>query len=258
MLTMMLLSSCGLRGETKSTPVPKTRTLTVFAASSLTEAFTELEAQFEAGHNGVDVLLHIAGSHTLSQQILNGSQADVFASANLAEMESLVAAGLVEAGTSRVFATNMLAVILAPKNPAGIESLEQLAEPGIKLAMAAEQDPAGQYARAALKNMNPAYGEGFDQKVLANVVANEENVRKTLAKVQSGEADAGLVYLSDTVAASELLAIVIPTQYAGIARYPAAVMKGSLEPGLAAEFVQALLSDGMQAALRQWGFGGKE
>lgn len=106
--------------------------------------------------------------------------------------------------------------------------------------------------------MNTTYGEGFDQKVLGNVVSNEENVRRVLAKVLLGEAHAGFVYLSDTLAAPELQAIIIPTQYGGVARYPAAALKNSHEPGRSEEFVQALLSDEMQATLRRWGFGGKE
>jgi molybdate transport system substrate-binding protein len=256
-LFVVLLCGCGLRGEITSQSSPAARRLTVFAASSLTEAFSEAGTQFEASHPGVDVIFNFAGSQTLSRQILEGAQTDIFASANQAEMDPLVAAGLAEVGTSVVFVTNMMAVILLRITCWGL-TLRATVEMGIKVVMAAAQVPAGQYARVALKNLNSRYGEGFDQMVLGNVVSNEENVRQVLAKVQLGEADAGFVYLSDTLAAPGLKMIVIPAQYGGVARYPVAILKDSHEPDLAQEFVKALLSNEMQAVLRRWGFGGKE
>lgn len=150
-LLLVLLCGCGLREQSVLQPAPKFHTLPVFAASSLTEAFSELGEQFEASHAGVDVIFNFAGSQTLRIQILEGTQTDVFASADQTEMEALVAAGLVEAGTPEVFATNMLAIILPENNPTGIESIEQLSQAGIKVVIAAQQVPAGQYTRAALR-----------------------------------------------------------------------------------------------------------
>jgi len=258
MLILILLSGCGSRIQNTLQPVPSPRPLTIFADSSLTEAFSELGAQFETNHPDVDVIFNFAGSKTLRTQILEGAHGDVFASASPDEMGALLSGGLVETGAPQVFATNMLVVITPANNPAHIEALEQLAQAGLKVVMASEQVPAGRYARLALMNMNSDYGKGFDQKVIANVVSNEENVRQVLAKVQLGEADAGFVYLSDTLAAPDLPAIVIPARYGGFAKYPVAVLKNSQEPGLAAEFVRTLLSGEGQVVLRRWGFGGRE
>jgi molybdate transport system substrate-binding protein len=239
-----------------SNALTEARTLTVFAAASLTNAFTELGQVFETLYPGATVSFNFAGSQTLRTQIIEGAPADVFASANAAEMSALADAALVENDAlTQVFVINKMVVILPEENPAGIQSLEQLGDPGLKLILAAEEVPAGKYARIVLKKMNAEYGQGFDQKVLGNVVSNEENVRQALAKVQLGEADAGIVYQTDALVMSGLLAIEIPAKYNSVAQYPIAALKNAPNADLAREFVDFVLSSEGQTILQRWGFG---
>jgi molybdate transport system substrate-binding protein len=238
------------------TATPEPRTLTVFAASSLTEAFTEIGQAFEASHPGVTVALNFAGSGALRTQLEQGAVADVFASANKTEMESLVSGNLVAAGSARIFLNNSLLVILPAGNPAGIQTLQDLARPGLKLVLGDTTVPAGKYARQVLANLDadPAFAPDFSARVLANLVSNETNVRQVVAKVQLGEADAGMVYVSDAVAAPDLLTIEIPAAVNVIAQYPIAVLTNAPQPGLAAEFIAAVISAEGQATLERWGF----
>ena len=234
------------------------RTLTVFAAASLTEAFTETGKNFEIAHPGATVAFNFAGSQTLRTQIEAGAPADVFASANKTEMEALVQASLVAEGTPQVFLTNKLVVILPTNNPGALERLEDLANPGLKLVFAAEEVPVGKYARQALDQMNGPYGADFKERVLENVVSNEDNVRQVVTKVQLGEADAGIVYTSDAVAAPELKTIDIPAELNVIAEYPIAQLIHSANADLATAFIDYVLSDEGQAILQKWGFGPPE
>jgi molybdate transport system substrate-binding protein len=237
------------------TSTPEPLTLTVFAASSLTDAFTEIGRNFEAANPGVTVTLNFAGSQALRTQIEQGAPADVFASASGKEMDALVTGKFVAEGTPQIFLTNKLVVILPANNPANLEKLEDLAKPGIKLILAAEAVPVGNYARQALDKMNGSFGADFKDKVLANVVSNEDNVKQVVAKVQLGEADAGIVYISDTVAAPDLKTVEIPAELNVIAKYPVAPLANSTNAELAKAFVDYVLSVEGQAILQKWGFG---
>ena len=237
-----------------ATPEPAPQTLTVFAAASLTDAFTEIGAAFDATNPGVTTTFNFAGSQALRTQIEEGAPVDVFASASGKEMETLVTGSFVGADVSQVFLTNKLVVILPENNPATLEKLEDLANPGIKIVLAAEEVPVGKYARQALDLMDASFGTGFKDKVLANVVSNEDNVKQVVAKVQLGEADAGIVYVSDVVAAPELKSIEIPTDLNVIAKYPIAPLVKSENADLAAKFIEYVLSVEGQAVLAKWGF----
>ena len=244
-----------------NTPVPPTatsqpRTLTVFAAASLTEAFTEIGKDFEAAHPGVMVTFNFAGSGTLRTQLEEGAVADVFASANQTEMNTLVTDNLVAANSSQIFLTNILIVILPANNPANIQTLHDLARPGLKLDLCDTTVPAGKYARQILDNLDkdPAFAANFSTQVLANVVSNETDVKQVVAKVQLGEADAGIVYISDAIAAPTLKTIEIPAADTVIAKYPIAVLDKAPQPDLAANFVAYVLSSDGQAVLKKWGF----
>ena len=232
------------------------RTLTVFAASSLTDAFKEIGKNFEVSHPDVTVTFNFAGSGTLRTQLEQGAAADVFASANITEMNTLITNKLVAADFSQLFVTNSLLVILPASNPANIQTLADLARPGIKLVLGDTTLPAGKYARQILANMDkdPAFSFGFSKLVLANVVSNETDVKQVVAKVQLGEADAGIVYVSDSIAAPELKAIQFPKADNVIAKYPIARLKGSTAPDLAAYFIAYVLSPDGQAILKKWGF----
>ena len=230
------------------------KTLTVFAAASLTDAFTEIGAAFDAANPGVTTTFNFAGSQALRTQIEEGAPADVFASASSKEMETLITGSFVMKDVPQVFLINKLVVILPSNNPAGLEKLEDLANPGIKVVLAAEEVPVGKYARQALDLMDASFGTGFKDKVLANVVSNEDNVKQVVAKVQLGEADAGIVYVSDVAAAPELKSIQIPTDLNVIAKYPIAPLVKSENADLAAKFIEYVLSAVGQTVLAKWGF----
>lgn len=236
------------------TAKPEPRTLTVFAAASLTDAFTEIGANFDAANAGVTTTFNFAGSQALRTQIQEGAPADVFASANNKEMTALIETSFITAESSQVFLSNQLVVILPANNPAGIDSLEDLASAGNKIVFAAEEVPVGKYTREALDKMNASFGSDFKDKVLANVVSNEDNVKQVVAKIQLGEADAGIVYTSDAVAAPELQRIEIPADLNVIAKYPIAPLVESANADLAQAFVYYVLSDEGQAILQKWGF----
>ena len=238
------------------TAMSEPRTLTVFAAASLKDAFTEISRNFEAAHPGVTVTLNFAGSQTLRTQLEEGASADVFASANHTEMDNAVKAGLVQDGAAQDFLTNKLLVILPANNPAGLVSLQDLARSGVKVVLAADTVPAGKYARQVLDKMSqdPTFGSDFGTKVLANVVSNENDVKQVVAKVQLGEADAGIVYVSDAVAAPELMTIEIPAKLNVTAQYPISALTQTPQPELAAEFIAYVLSSQGQDVLAKWGF----
>jgi molybdate transport system substrate-binding protein len=255
----LILTACGSATPTAQptsvqTATPEPHTLTVFAAASLTDAFIEIGQNFEAVHPGVTVTFNFAGSQALRTQIEQGAIADVFASANTKEMDTLVTDNLVPTDTAQIFLTNSLLVILPASNPAHIQTLEDLSIPGIKLVLAAEDVPAGKYARQVLDNLNSLYGTGYKDAVLANVVSNEDNVKQVVTKVQLGEADAGIVYVSDAVAAPDLQTIPIMDEYNVIAKYPIAILSSAPESELAAVFVDYVLSAEGQAILQKWGF----
>jgi molybdate transport system substrate-binding protein len=236
------------------TTTSEPRTLNVFAAASLTDAFTEIGKNFEAANPGVTVTFNFAGSQALRTQIEEGAPADVFASANQKEMDALITGTFVAQDAPQIFLTNKLVVILPADNPFGLESLEDLAKPGIKLVLAAEEVPVGKYARQALDQLNGQFGSDFKDKVLANVVSNEDNVKQVVAKVQLGEADAGIVYTSDAVAAPDLKTIEIPAALNVTAKYPIAPLAKSANIDLATAFIDYVLSTDGQAVLQKWGF----
>ena len=236
------------------TNAPEPRTLTVFAAASLTDAFSEIGKIFEAANPGVTITFNFAGSQALRTQIEEGAPADVFASASGKEMDTLVKSAFVTEGIPQVFLTNKLVVIMPADNPAKLNSLADLANSGIKIVLAAEEVPVGNYARQSLDLMNGSFGADFKNKVLANVVSNEDNVKQVVAKVQLGETDAGIVYTSDAVAAPELQTIEIPTELNVIAKYPIAPLVKSANTDLAQAFIAYVLSTDGQAILQKWGF----
>ena len=254
----LLISACGPSAIPASAPAPAPvpRTLTVFAAASLTGAFGDIGKAFEAANPGVTVQFSFAGSQALRTQIEQGAPADVFASADHKNMDPLVGENLVASGAGQDFATNLLTVILPPKNPANIRTLQDLARPGLKLIFEDPSVPAGNYTRQILANMSkdPTYGSDYGTKVLANVVSNETDVKQVVAKVDQGEGDAGVVYVTDALAAPDLQSIAIPADYNVIAHYPIAALLKAPNADLAAAFVAYVLSADGQAVLKKWGF----
>ena len=227
-------------------------TVIVFAAASLSDAFAELAADFEDEHPGVDVRLNFAGSATLRTQILEGAPADLFASASPAEVEAIDAAGLVV--EQRPLVGNTLAVASARRRET-VSAFADLAEPGLRLVLAAEEVPAGRYARAALAlaDADGAFGAGFAERVLANVRSNETSVRSALAKVELGEADAAIVYASDLTAAGAgtVLTIPVPPEFQVPVEYRIALLSDS---AAALAFLDFATSSEAATVLARYGF----
>ena len=235
---------------------PAPSTLTVYAAASLTDAFKELGKKFDADHPGLTTRFNFAGSQQLALQIEQGAPADVFASADQRWMSYATEKGLI-GGEPSVFARNRLVAIVPRTNPARIGSLQDLTHRGIKLVVPAEAVPAGKYSRETLQNLAsaPGFPPEYNRRVLANVVSQEENVKAVVAKVQLGEADAGLVYRSDvTPAVARFVRVFeIPDPYNVIATYPIAVLKTARNPEAARQFVALVSSDAGQRVLQRHG-----
>lgn len=225
----------------------------MFAASSLTDVLTEAGKRFEAANPGTRVTFNFGSSAALATQITEGARADVFAPANQAQMAVVERAG--EVSGARTFATNTLVVAVAQGSD--VETFGDLANPGVRLVLAAKDVPAGQYARESLaKASTPqGFGEDFATRVLANVKSEEVNVRAALTKVQLGEADAAIVYETDIRGLSGIRRVPIAGEFNVRAEYPIAVLKRAANGDGAAAFLAYLLSAEGQALLREFGFG---
>src|SRR5215213_5171306 len=230
-------------------------TLTVFAASSLTDAFGELATTFEERNPGVEVRQSFESSSTLLAQIQQGARADVFASAAEEEMDAAVDDGLV-AGGPEVFARNREVILVPQANPANIRGMKDLAKPGVKLVLAEEGVPAADYALAMLGKADADYGGDFRQDVLSNVVSREADVRASVSRVALGDADATLGYASDYTPdiRDRVKVIQIPADLNITATYPIAVLQDARSPGQAREWVDLVMSDEGQRVLEKWGF----
>lgn len=231
--------------------------LTVSAAASLTNAFRELAPLFETANPGIKVHLNFGSSGSLLQQIAKGAPADVFASANHTQMDAAVESGRIDADAPTVFVTNRLVVVIPADNPGDIQTLQDLANPGTLIVLAAAEVPVGKYSLEFLDkaSADPAFSETFREDVLANVASYEENVRSVLNKVSLGEADAGIVYTSDLVGVEGVSGLEIPDELNLVAEYPIAILNDSANSEMAAAFVEFVLSDGGRALLAEYGFG---
>ncbi|MFO7563309.1 MAG: molybdate ABC transporter substrate-binding protein [Enhygromyxa sp.] len=253
-LLLLLVASVTLAGA--CTRKGESQTITVFAAASLGEAFAAIERAYEAEHPGVDVELNFAGSQLLAIQLLEGASAQVFASADAAQLDRVAAE--LELLDRRRFASNRI-VIAVPAGSA-LEGVQDLTEPGVRVVLAGETVPAGRYARLALEQI-PVDSVDLRAAVERNVVSNETDVRAVVAKVRLGEADAGLVYATDVIgdAALELRELPELTLGAGLsAGYELAVLgerNSEQLRGAAVQFVDFVTGPRGQAILAEHGFG---
>ncbi len=230
--------------------------MTIFAAASLTASFSEIGEGFEAANEGVTVEFNFAGSQALATQLVEGASADIFASANTAQMERVVEADL-NGEAPIIFARNQLVIIVPSKNPAGVQAPNDLGEPDLNLVLAAEEVPVGRYAREMLAALSAAteFREQFPSFSTFHIVSNETNVNHVITRVRLGEADAGIVYATDVTpeVAKEVEMIPIPDALNVIAAYPITVMAAG-DASLASEFIDFLLSDEGQRIMASWGF----
>ncbi len=227
-----LVSGCGSDGGSSGPEA------TVFAAASLTEVFRAIDP---------GATFSFAGSDELATQIREGAPADVYAAASPRYPDELFEEGLVEEPV--VFATNRLVLVVPSGNPAGITSVEDLGADGVKLVIGAEGVPIGDYTRTVLETMGQT-------AVLSNVVSNEEDVKGVLAKVVSGDADAGFVYATDAKAAGDDVEVIeLPESAQATVLYPIAIVTGAEDPDAAQAFVDLVLGPAGQEALTEAGFG---
>ena len=237
-------SGGGAGGQQASTPDPLAgRHLTVFAAASLTEAFTDGKTRLQAAHSGFSVTYSFAGSQTLVTQIKNGAPADVIATADATTMQTLVTAGLVD--PPRTFARNKLEIVVAPGNPKNLTGLMDLGRSDLKVVLEDPSVPAGRYGRQALQ----AHG------VTVHPVSQPLDVKSELLAVEQGNADAGIVYVTDVSSAgSAVSGVQIPDSQNIVATYPIAVVKASTKSAAAQAFVDDAISGTVQHALVARGF----
>jgi molybdate transport system substrate-binding protein len=230
-------------------------TLTVFAASSLTDAFGALAKTFEERNPGAEVRQSFESSSTLLTQIQQGAPADVFASAAREEMNTAAEDSLV-AGEPEVFARNREVIMVPRDDPANIESMRDLAKPGTKLVLAEDGVPAADYALEILGTASAEYGSDFKQDVLSNVVSREADVRASVGRVALGDADATFGYASDYTPdiRNQVRVIQIPENLNIIATYPIAVLRDAKDPELARKWVDLVVSGEGQRVLEKWGF----
>ena len=218
--------------------------LLVSAAASLTDAFAEMESAFEDANPDVDVLLNFGSSSALREQILEGAPADVFASANSSNMDQVAEAGEL-AGAAEIFVTNSLQIAVPTGNPAEVTGLEDFAREDLLIGLCAEDVPCGDFGRQALENAG----------VIPSIDTNEPDVRALLTKVEAGELDAGITYVTDVLsAAGTVEGVDIPAEVNVVAEYPIATLLGAPNPDAAVAWVEFVLSEEGQAILTSYGF----
>ena len=254
LLVLFGLSGCGGEGSPEGGQQTVDATLTVLAASSLTDAFGKLEGAFEEQNPGTDVRVSFASSSELLLQSQQAAPADVYASADEAKMDTAVEEGLV--GEPRTFARNLPVVIIPAANLAGIGEFSDLAGADAQIVLAEQGVPIAEYAEQVLANADRAYGEGFAQGVLDKVVSREANVRAAAQRVSLGEADATFVYQSDVTEdiRDRVRVVEIPETLNVVATYPIAALERSENPDLAQEWTDFVLSEEGQDVLEGYQF----
>ena len=236
-LIALVVTACGGSGDAEGE-------ILVSAAASLTDAFAAVEAEFEEANPGTDVVLNLGSSSTLREQILEGAPADVFASANTSNVDQVVEAGE-NAGDPEIFVTNSLQVAVPEGNPGGVTGLSDFANEDLVIGLCAEEVPCGEFGREALANAG----------VTPSIDTDEPDVRALLTKVEAGEVDAGIVYVTDVMSTEGAVeGMEIPEEDNVVAEYPIVALNGAPNPDGAAAFVEFVLSEEGQAILDDFGF----
>jgi len=238
----LALAACGGDDDSgRSSGAASSGELKVFAAASLTAAFTELGQQYTSANGGTKVTFNFAGSQALATQIQQSAPADLFASADIPNMDKVK--DLVR--TPQNFASSQLQIVVEKGNPKGVMGLDDLANPDLKVVLAAPDVPAGKYAAQILGKAN----------VTVKPVSEEDNVKAVVTKVSLGEADAGIVYVTDVTAGGDKVeGVEIPETQNVLATYPIATVKASKNADMAQAFMELVLSAEGQQVLKQYGF----
>ena len=236
-------SSSSTTAPSTGSSAPATGTITVFAAASLTEAFTQIGKQFEAAHKGDTVKFSFGPSSGLATQITSGAPADVFASASPTTMQQVVSAG--DASNPQNFAKNKAEVAVPPNNPGKVTSVKDLAKSSVKVALCQPQVPCGKVAAQVFKNAG----------ITVKPVTLQVDVKSVLTQVETGNVDAGMVYVTDVLAAgSKVKGVTIPANENASTLYPIATVSSSKEKSIANAFVAYVLSPAGQSVLTAAGF----
>jgi molybdate transport system substrate-binding protein len=242
--SVSLLLVANLVGCSSKSPSPSRQSIVVFAAASLKPTFTQIGERFKTDNPGASVDFNFAGSSELATQLAQGATADVFASADTAQMDTVAGAGLLN-GTPVNFAANTLVIVTAPGNPKKVESVADLTQPSLSVVVCQQPVPCG----AAAQRIEDKTG------VHLNPVSEEPNVTDVLNKVTTGQADAGLVYVTDAVNAGDKVATVkFPESAGAVNVYPIAVLKKAPQGALAQKFVDLVTGEAGQKILDQAGF----
>jgi molybdate transport system substrate-binding protein len=240
----LLAAACGGNGDNSSSGGSGSGSpaeIKVFAAASLTAAFNKIGQDWTAANPNAKVTFNFAGSQALATQIQQGAPADVFASADTTNMGKVSS----QADTPKNFASNLLQIIVAKGNPTGVKGLSDLSKPDLKVVLAAPDVPAGKYAQQALGARH----------VTVRPVSLEDNVKAVVTKISLGEADAGIVYVTDVTAGGDKVeGVDIPNSQNVPATYPIAVLKASSHQAQAQSFMNMVLSDQGQQVLKSFGF----
>ncbi len=242
---LMLISALSACGDSTPNGSSDKVALNVFAAPALQSALKEIAPKFQQAHSNVTIQYSFVDAQHEAQQINQGAAADVFIPDSEAQMNVVIQSGKVDASTSKALVRALLVVILPKSNPRKITQLQDLAKDGTKLVLAAPSLPAGQFAADFLEkaSADPSFGSGYKARVLGNVISYEKNVASVISKVSSGQADAGIVYKTDTIASSSKLTLLsIPANLQTVATYPAAPIKGSKNAGTAHDFINYLMT----------------
>jgi molybdate transport system substrate-binding protein len=240
-----------LAGTVPATLAP----ITVFAAASLDKPFSIIGQAWAAQHPGSTLTFSFDASSSLRTQVEQGAPVDVFASADVGNPQALVDACLAPAPVT-VFASDHLVIVVPSTDPAGIASPADLAKPGVRIVAAGDDVPITRYAEQVIANLaaQPGAPAGFADAVHANIVSREDNVGHVLSKIELGEGDAGIVYVSDATTATGVRPIEIPVEANVLASYGAVEVAGTSQPATAAAFLGYLSGPEAQAILAQSGF----